>query len=299
MLVRPSRPTLLLLVLAVALATAACKKKEGAAGAAPAGPVKVTVALDDKVLTEEPTLGAPRPLAQLVTLPPLAGWIAIELVDRSGKVHAILAPAQHHAGAVPALGADQDGAVFGLLRGGKLEQRVTAVTRLTVKTRSDAGKPVTGMDHGGHGDHGGGGDSSGGGDHGTGGNSADKGVRATPTAALTIEIESAAGTATFTGDKMVGLPEIKAPTGDTETPGWNLIDVLAAAGHADVTSVTLTDEENASLKLEGADLDPAKALLYLKLNRSGVIRFRVFRKAGEVWEVGGELRGIKRIKLGA
>ena len=36
----------------------------------------------------------------------------------------------------------------------------------------------------------------------------------------------------------------------------------------------LTDDEGASLKVEGADFDPAKAMLYLKLNRSGVIRFR-------------------------
>jgi hypothetical protein len=286
------------LVILVALAAATgCKKKNDSGGGSGSGtseaPIKVSLALDDKVLGEELALGAPRPLEVLATLPALDTWIAVEVIDQAGKVTTILAPAKNHAGAVPALAAGDGGARFGLLRDGKLEQPVGPVTKVTVKTRSDAGKPVEGMDHGG----GGGGDSGGGGDHGTGGNSADKGVRATPTADLKIEVEGPGGTSTFTGDKMAGLPEVKAPTGDTETPGWSLVDVLKAAGLEGVTSVTLTDDENASLRLDPADFDPATAITYLKLNRSGVIRFRLFRKTGDVWEIAGELRGIKRIKV--
>jgi hypothetical protein len=185
---------------------------------------------------------------------------------------------------------------FGLLRGGALEQPVGNIAKITIKTQSDAGKPPDNVDHGGSGGTGGG-DSGGGGDHGGGANAADKGVRAVPTAELKIDVETAQGVTTFTGDKMVGLPEIHAPSGDTETPGWSLVDVLGAAGIKDAKVVVLTDEANATLKIEGDAWDPAKAMLYLKLNKSGQIRFRVFRKTGDLWEVAGELRGIKSIKL--
>jgi len=301
----------LLLATPLALgALGACKKKADApaggsatatGSAAPATPTKVTLALDDKVVTEAvPLGGAPRPLAELVPgAPAYDTWIAVEAIDQAGTVNSILAPAKNHAGAVPALTADARGAVFGLLRDGKLEQPVTGIARVTIKTTFEAGKPVEHADHGGDtGGGGGGGDSGGGGEHGGGGNQADKGVRQVPTAELKIEIEGPGGKkSTFTGDKMVGLPEIHAPSGDTETPGWNLVDVLGAAGIKDAKAVVLTDEGNAALRIEGADWDTTKTMLYLKLNRSGVIRFRVFRKTGDLWEVAGELRGIKTIKV--
>jgi hypothetical protein len=271
-----------------------CEKKK-ATPAATSAPAKVAILVDDKVIVEQVTLsGGPQPLDKLATLPPAETWIAVEAIDGAGKVTTVLAPAKNMAGATPALVEDARGVAFGWLAQGQLAQPIRGVTKVTIKTKSDAGKLVEGMDHeGGHG----GGDSGGGGDHGGGNNSADKGVRATPTAELKIEIEAPSGTSTFTGDKMVGLPEVKAPSGDTETPGGALVDGLGAAGLEDVKAVTLTDEEGSSLKLEGEDFDPAKTMLYLKLNRSGVIRFRRFKKTGEVWDVAGELRGIKRIKV--
>lgn len=285
---------LLLTLLLSCVCVLGCEKKKSEVTAAPSAPAKVAIALDDKVLTEQVTLTAgPQPIDKLVALPPVDTWIAVEAIDAAGKVTAVLSPAKNSPGAVPALVEDARGVTFGWLVSGQLAQPVRGVAKVTVKTKSDAGKPVEGMDHAGGA---GSGDSGGGGDHGGGANQADKGVRGTPTAALKIEVEGPSGTSTFTGDKMVGLPEIKAPSGDTETPGWALLDVLAAAGLKDAKSVTLTDDEGASLKLEGEDFDPAKTILYLKLNRSGVIRFRRFKKDGDVWDVAGELRGIKKIK---
>lgn len=288
-------PTRLLAAL-VLLALPACKKDEAKPGAAAPKPVevKLDVRVDDKPAAATVMLSpAPVALDRAVNgLPPIADWLAVEAITVDGKVHTVLAPAKNHAATPPALSADDTGPHFGLLRDGKLEQRVDHVARVTVKTKSDAGKPIEGHE-GGHGS----GDSGGAGDHGGGANSADKGVRAVPTADLRIEIETPTGATSFTGDKMVGLPEVKAPSGDTETPGWDLRDVLAAAGVKDPKVVILTDEANASLKIEGDDWDPAKSQLYVKLNKSGQIRFRTFRKTGDVWEVVGELRGIKRIKI--
>lgn len=272
------------LLLLLALLLVGCKKEEKAAPAPPAAQaVKLPILLDDKVLTESPSLGVtPTAVSAVATgAPPLAQWIAVEVIDQAGKVDTLLAPAKNHPGSEPALTADAKGVWFGLLQGGKLVQPVGPIAKLTIKTKSDAGKPA------GHVDHGSGG---GGGDHGAT-------ERATPTDALKLEIETAAGKSTFTGDKMVGLPEAKAPTGDTETPGWNLVDVLGAAGIKDAKAVVLTDEENATLRIEGDDWDPAKAILYLKLNKSGQLRFRVFRKTGEVWEMAGELRGVQKIRV--
>lgn len=298
----------LVLVLAVTAAVPACKKNSGSAAVeGQAQAVKLTIAVDDKVVTDSPMLSAmPKPLAVLAPgAPPIESWIAVEIIDQAGKVTSLLAPAKNHPGTTPALTADAKTLRFGLLRGGKLEQTVDNVAKVTIKTTTDAGKPITNADHGDHAamagtdDPGGkgGGDSGGGGDHGTGGNSGDKGVRATPTADLEIALETAAGKSTFTGDKMVGLPEIKAPSGDTETPGWSLTDVLAAAGIKDPKAVVLTDDANAALRIEGDAWNPATHVLYLKLNKSGQIRFRVFKKTGDLWEIAGELRGIKSIQV--
>jgi hypothetical protein len=282
----------LFLVLSLLGCGLGCGKKKSE-GAASGEAVKVVIAVDDKVLTEQVTVsGAPTPIAKLVTLPDASTWVAVEAIDGAGKVTTMLTPAKNAPGAEPALVNDPRGLTFGWLLQGQLAQPLRGVAKVTIKTKGDEGQPIGERDHGE-----GGGDSGGGGNHGTGDNGADKGVRATPTADLKIEVEGPGGASTFTGDKMVGLPEVKAPAGDTETPGWSLTDVLGAAGIKDPKSVTLTDDEGASLKLEGEDFDPAKSVLYLKLNRSGVVRFRRFKKTGDVWDVAGELRGIKKIKV--
>ena len=293
----------LVLLLALTVSVPACKKKAGNAAEGQAQAAKVTIAVDDKVVTDSPMLSAmPKPLAVLAPgAPPIESWIAVEVIDQGGKVTTILAPAKNHPGLTPALSADATSLRFGLLHDGKLEQPVDNVAKVTIKTTTDAGKPIAHADHGGgmaNPEAGkGGGDSGGGGNHGTGGNSGDKSVRATPTADLEIAVETAAGKSTFTGDKMVGLPELKAPSGDTETPGWNLVDVLAAAGIKEPKAVILTDEANAALRIEGDAWNPATHVLYVKLNKSGQIRFRVFKKTGDLWEISGELRGIKSIQV--
>lgn len=262
---------------------------QGASIASAARPVGVFV--DGKQLATSVDVGAePRALAELVAgLPPIEGWLALEIVDASGKVHTTMAPAQNQPGKVPALAAGAAGLELGFRTPGAtgaLVDPVRGVTRLTIKAKGDSGQiaaQVAGGDHGS-------GDSGGQREH------ADE-PRPAVSADLSIEITGAAGDSVFTGDRFESLPVIKAPSGDTETPGWNLLDVLAAAGVKSPQLVHLTDGEGATLQLEAADFDPARTVLYLKLNRSGVLRFRVFRKTGDTWDVGGELRGITKIHV--
>jgi hypothetical protein len=133
--------------------------------------------------------------------------------------------------------------------------------------------------------------------NGEGGGGENDGERPMPTADLKITIVGPAGETVFTGDKLAALPTSHAPIGDMDTPGWTLGQVLDAAGVKVTEKVVVYGAENANLILDAADFDPTKAVLFIKLNRSGQLRFRLFRKAGDTFDIAGELRGIVRIEL--
>lgn len=279
----------LALALVLASGGAGCHKDKPRPAPAARADVALAIFVDDKPVASTANLGGePRPLTEVVPgAPALAAWLALEAIDASGKVHTTMAPARNQAGKVPVVAVDKDGVWLGYQAGAAAPVDVVrGVTRVTIKAKGDAGQIAA---QAGHDDHGGG-DSSGNREH------AGE-ARPAVSADLQIAITGVHGDSVFTGDKLAGLPVVKAPSGDTETPGWSLTDVLAAAGIVKPEVVHLTDGEGATLRLDAADFDPAKVVLYLKLNRSGVIRFRVFRKAGETWEVGGELRGITKIHV--
>jgi hypothetical protein len=134
-----------------------------------------------------------------------------------------------------------------------------------------------------------------GGGDGEGGGGENDGERPPLTADTKIRVRWPGEEVVFTGDKLAKLPTSHAPIGDTDTPGWTLNQILDAVGVKPTGKVVVQGEESANLILEPGDLDPAKAVLFIKLNRSGQLRFRVFRKVGDTYEVAGELRGITEI----
>ncbi len=293
---RARPPSLVARLLSVALmmtATSACesKGKTPPAATAPA-PRPLAVFLDDREVATTAVVGSqPRPLRDAAPgAPAVDAWIGITVVDRAGKVHTTLAPGRNQAGTTPVLVAGKAGVDFGFLADGAAAPTglVVDVARITIGVKGDAGQIANQVGH--PPDDRGGGDSGGKREHG------DE-ARPTVSADLRIAISGAGGESVFTGDRLAALPTIKAPSGDTETAGWSLVDVLAAAGITKPKVVHLTDGEGSTLRLDAADFDPTKVILYLKLNRSGVIRFRVFRRVGEAWEVGGELRGITKIHV--
>ncbi|HVV84948.1 MAG TPA: hypothetical protein VHE35_17915 [Kofleriaceae bacterium] len=293
---RAARLAAALLVCVTAAGAPACgkskaKAKPHAAATVPAA-VPLAIFVDDQQVASSAELSAePRPLVEVFpAAPSLDTWLALEAIDASGKAHTTMAPLQTQAGKFPAVAVGADGVELGFRTGGAtgpLADPVHEVTRITIKTHGDRGQIAAQVAA--EGEHGGG-DSAGNREH------ADE-ARPAASPDLQIEITGAGGDSVFTGDKLAALPVVHAPSGDTITPGWSLTDLLHAAGVKHPQLVHLTDGEGATLQLAAADFDPAKTVLYLKLNRSGVIRFRVFRKTGETWEVGGELRGITKINI--
>lgn len=277
------------LALSVAFALAAvagCKK----AAPPPARTDRpVAIFLDERQVATSASLStAPRALVELV--PGVSApetWLAVIAIAADGQATTIMAPAREHADAIPALAVDRQGAVaFGLAKGGALTSPVAPLAKVIVKTKDDRGAVAAEVMAKGN---------RGGGD-GEGHRHDGDGERPAPTAELTIAVETAAGPATLTGDKLTAVPSITAPIGDTETPGWHILDLLTAAGVTTApTTVTLVDPEGTALTLTGADLDRTQTILYVKLNRGGQLRFRRFAKRGTTWEMTGELRGLGKI----
>lgn len=272
------------------LVVAGCGGKKDAGPAAPTA-IPLAIFVDDRQVATRATLGAiPRPLVEVVPgLPAPDTWLAVVVFDAAGGATTAMTPSKNHPDAAAALAVGNDGVVFGFARGDQLDAAVARIVKVVVKTRDDRGAIVAEVAAQG--------DNHGGGDSGGGGHEGDGHGRPTPTAELTIAITSAAGASVFTGDKLASLPSVTAPVGDTTTLGWNLLDVMKVAGLAGVAAVNLSDSEGANLRLEGADFDPKVTVLFIKLNRSGQIRFRRFAKQGSTWEMTGELRGITKIAV--
>jgi hypothetical protein len=113
---------------------------------------------------------------------------------------------------------------------------------------------------------------------------------------LVLEITTKDGKKQLTGPEILKLPREAQPNND-DTKGWRLTQFLEAAGVKDYTAVTLFDGSGASLPLTKKDLDPATHVPFVKLNKSGVLRFRMFEKQGTGWAAGADLRGLAKIDV--
>ena len=276
--------------LLIVCALGACKKDSSSKkdeGAKPAANDKraIELTLDGKPVStlDAAKLGAWAPLGSFLPSGSqnLDTWGAIE-VTIGDLVERIDDPAAKHPGLVAAVFPGRGGPAFGffapqdLAKKGKAQWERQGVSRIAVTSRAAGGQ--------------------GGGD-GAGGGAENEGERPAPSPDLKITIVGPAGETVFTGDKLAPLPTTTAPIGDTDTPGWTIDQILTAAGVSPKGQVVVYGEESANLILEPSDLDPETAKPFIKLNRSGQLRFRLFRKNGETWDIAGELRGISRIEL--
>ncbi len=114
---------------------------------------------------------------------------------------------------------------------------------------------------------------------------------------LKLVIEAGGKTIELSGPELLAIPRENAPDDDSgEHKGWSLAAILAAKKIAMPKRAILTGDE-VNLNLEPQDLDPAAAVPFIKLNRQGSLRFRVYKKQGNAWTVGADLRGLQGVKV--
>jgi hypothetical protein len=117
--------------------------------------------------------------------------------------------------------------------------------------------------------------------------------------ALRLAISAVGKTAPtiLTGAQLLALPREKQPGEDGEAKGWSLTTLLAQAGIKAPSRMRLTDAAGMNLTLELTDFDAASSVPFVKLNKQGSLRFRVFKKKGDAWAMGADLRGLVSIEL--
>jgi hypothetical protein len=276
-----SRPPVAAAVL-VAAALAACGKSESKPEPAPnptpaPAPAGVAVFVDDQQVA---TIDA----AKLAAWPRLDGIVPVaaqrlgtweSLAVKGAKDDVLTAPADKFPSLIPALYPGADGApalgMFDIIElTKKTPPKVTfaVVREVRVKLLADSDR---GMNEEGSKD-------------------------AFDPAKLVIAIEGGPQPQ-LTGTQIIELPRETPPNGDTATTGWTLVTLLKAAGITQPKELLLTDDNGATLTLTAAQLDPATSVPYVKLNRQGQLRFRVYTKQNDGWALGGSLRGIKTIKV--
>ena len=263
-----------------------------------------------RVANVDPAQAQWTPIASLV--PPkqarardAKNWALLEIHTSSGRITTMPEPGATQANQIAALVPGKDGVDFGMFSpddlakhgNPKLVETGVIDVRIDVKAPDvpEAPGSDTGSDTGGDSGSasGGGGNGEGNGANRTAGDAPDLSKVKLTIATGTQEIE-------VTGDDLAKIAKIAPPTGDTDTTGWNLLDVLAAkqlSAPANGRTV-VTDADGAMVQMTAVELDPRTGLAFLKVNRKGELRFRLFQKnAGGAWDVAGELRGVDHVTL--
>lgn len=115
---------------------------------------------------------------------------------------------------------------------------------------------------------------------------------------LQVHLVTKKGQQVITGTQLLAIPRTRQP-GDETGPlrGWQLAEILDKVGVKKYQTVNLTDETGASLTLDKKDFDAKSSIPFIKLNRSGQLRVRVFKRNGKAWQPTGDLRGLIAIEI--
>ena len=112
---------------------------------------------------------------------------------------------------------------------------------------------------------------------------------------LVVTVKTAAGVSSLTGDKLLGLPREGTP-GSPDQKGWRLTTLLDAAGIKAFDHLVLSDAGGTNLTLDKADVS-ATSIPFIKLNKQGLLRFKLYKKTGDGWNAAGDLRGLTAIEV--
>ena len=206
----------------------------------------------------------------------LGTWQTITLEGKSSVD--VQQPSATHPDLVPALFPGDGGApAFGmfdpveLAKQGKPALREDAITAVRIKLATDSNR--------GQNDH-----------HGSSDTAADP-------SKLEVKIKTAAGEQVVTGATLLDVPREPVPGETGEGKGWPLSVILDKGGVKKYERLLLTGENGTNLTLEKRDLDAKTSIPYVKLNRQGSLRFRVYKKTGDTWQPGADLRGLIHVEI--
>ncbi len=269
----------------IALVLAGCGGKKDEEAPLPAQPVPAPVAkagtvqlfVDDAaVATVE--VAAVKDWPRLDSLLPegarrLGKWQGI--ATKGTKAAEIAKPFETYRDYVPALFPGEGGTIsFGLFdpvelgKRGKPALREDAITELRVKL--DASGMRGGNDHG--------------------------GGEVIDPAKVELAITTSAGEKKLTGELLLGLEREAMPGGGGDAKGWRLDTILTAAGVTAWDKIMLYDAGGTTLPLEKKDMD-ANTIPFIKLNRQGSLRFRLYKKQADGFQAAGDLRALTKIDI--
>jgi hypothetical protein len=252
----------------------------GSATVAPPPPAGLEIFVDSaRVATIAPSLLAQWP--RLDTLVPIAArrlgkWDNVELVGAGAKPAEIHTPSAQYPELVPAIFPGADGTPsFGmfdpveLAKHGNPSVREEHLREVRITLAKDSGR----------------------GEHEQG-----KGGGDDPTK-LQITFKTPKGTHVIEGAKLLELPREKVPgTGDGK--GWPLATILELGGVKKFDKLALTDVNGTALNVDKSAFDPKTSMPFVKLNRQGKLRLRIYKKEGENWNpTGGDLRAFAGVEV--
>lgn len=273
--------------LAVTLALSACGNKSSEPQATPgsgsgsAAPVATGAHLfvDDKdvtTVTAAQVASWPR-LDSFLPEPArrLGKWQAITVKNAKPQPSTLDKPFEQHRDYIPALFPGPDGSIsFGMFdpvelgKKGKPALQEDGVLEVRVKLASDSGR--------GENDHG--------------------GSTAIDPQKLKLAFKTPKGEQVLTGDKLLAIPREQMPGGSGDAKGWKLVTLLEAEGVKTFEKLLLTDAAGLTLTIEKKDLDE-KTVPFVKLNRQGSLRFRIYKQQGEGWTQAGDLKELVSIEV--
>jgi len=128
------------------------------------------------------------------------------------------------------------------------------------------------------------------------GQNEDAGVKDFDPSMIDIAIEGGS-MPVLAGKDILDIPRESPPNGDTATQGWKLTTLIAKAGIKNPPKLLLSDGTGTQVTLTAKELDPAVSVPFLKLNKKGQLRFRVYTKQADGWQLGGNLRSVTSIKV--
>jgi hypothetical protein len=109
---------------------------------------------------------------------------------------------------------------------------------------------------------------------------------------IVLKITAPDGEKQITGEQILALPRESQPDNE-DTKGWRVQQFLEAAGVKKFEAITLVDASGTTVPLTKKEVDAG--VPFVKLNKQGALRFRMFTKKGEGWEQGADLRQLASI----